>query len=74
MPSNDYDPYVDLVNANRDELLRKHQEAVSLLRRVLTRPDLDPKRAVEQARDVLDALNLFHPMHCDWKGWPKVDD
>ena len=73
------DPTLDLIHANRDEILRKHEEAVGLIRKAL---DVPPslKLSVNHDRlstarhrvsEVLDALALFHPMHDDWPGWPK---
>jgi hypothetical protein len=60
------DPYADLIAANRDEILRVHQEAVSCCRRCLRRGD------VELALQILHALNLFHPMHGEsWRGFPE---
>lgn len=60
------DPIGDLVNANRDEILRKHEEAIQLIRQAITdsRPDLVIR--------IIDALQMFHPMHSEsWKGWPE---
>ena len=61
----EYDPYRDLVAANRDAVMEKQTEAVRRVRRLLA---LDK---VDLAREVLDALCLFHPMNDDWKGWPE---
>lgn len=55
---------LDLIEANRDEILRKHEEAVQRVRGCLKRSN------TALALQVLDALNLFHPMH-EWTGWPE---
>ena len=63
------DPMGDLIQANRDELLRKHEEAVQRVRKRLESGD------TRGALAVLDALRLFHPMHCEsWCGWPEGTD
>jgi hypothetical protein len=67
------DPVTDLVRAydqhvqaNRDQKLKIAQEALSRVRRALD------QSSVELARRILDAENLFHPMHGEsWKGWPE---
>lgn len=62
----EYDPMRDLIESNRDELLRMHEEAIRRVRRCLSRGDLTTTWAV------LDALRLFHPMHGEsWTGWPE---
>ena len=74
-----YDPHGDLVAANRDAILAKHEEAVRRLRRCLTEGLKDKsgmrfglEAQCKFAVRVLDALNLFHPMHCEsWGGWPE---
>ena len=64
-----YDPTVDLINANRDEILRMHEEAVRRVRRGVE--SNVPGRGA-QALEVLDALGQFHPMHAEsWTGWPE---
>lgn len=56
----------DMINANRDEMLKKHEEAVSMVQRALSTSD------TVTASRVLKALNLFHPMHPEsWPGWPE---
>jgi hypothetical protein len=61
----------DLVNANRDIILEKHQEAVRRVRRLLTRVPLTTAHMVTAVL-VLDALGEFHPMHGEsWAGWPE---
>lgn len=67
-----YDPGLDLVHANRDEILRKHEEAALLIRVVTARPLQDAESKLVDIHAILDALSLFHPMHTEsWKGWPK---
>lgn len=58
---------LDLIHANRDEILKKHEEAYRRVRDAIVRDD----RAL--AFKILDALTLFHPMHAEsWVGWPEV--
>lgn len=76
----DYDPMADLIAANRDEILRKHQDAIRLIRTAIE-PIATCDGAADQrltfnranyALAVLDALNTFHPMHGEsWCGWPS---
>lgn len=78
----DYDPMSDLINANRDELLAKHEEAVRRVLRCLRRGLADTggaryvlERECKLANDVLAALHSFHPMHGEsWQGWPEGSD
>ncbi len=67
-----YDPTADLIHANRDMMLRKHEEAITLIRQVLALHSGEKISEVEiRIGDILDALALFHPMHGEsWKGWP----
>ena len=66
---NEYDPMADVIQSNRDAILKIHEEAASRIRKCLKRGDLT------MAQDVLDALSLFHPMHCEsWRGWPEGSD
>ena len=75
-----YDPYADLIEANRDELLRVHQEAIRRVRRCLERAQgastdstgISVWNHIDVAVAVLNALNTYHPMHCEsWCGWPE---
>lgn len=72
------DPDLDMIHANRDEILRKHEEAIQLIRSAccnhgkLAFPNSDRTLAVIYIREVIDALSMFHPMH-EWQGWPKED-
>ena len=57
---------LDLINANRDEILKKHEEAITLIRKWRIYPD--------KIEVILNALNMFHPMHTEsWCGWPAID-
>jgi hypothetical protein len=73
----EHDPYADLIAANRDELLRMHQEAARRVGACLCRATDDSGQLsvwhhIEVAQAVLDALNTFHPMHAEnWCGWPE---
>lgn len=67
--ANHYDPMKYLIEANRDEILRKHEEAVRRIQRCLKRGEYD------LADKVIEALWKFHPMHCEsWCGWPEGTD
>ena len=68
----------NLIDANRDELLKKHQEAVSLVQRVVEQ-SREPNGACTAIGafgtlylyQVLTALSKFNPMHAEsWDGWP----
>lgn len=60
------DPYQDLIHSNRDVMLKMHEDAIQRVRLHLAMDDPD------KALAVLDALNMFHPMHAEsWKGWPE---
>lgn len=71
--------YDDLVNSNRDAILRKHEEAVTRIREclhVIWSEDHGHQHVLEsqcsRIEDILDALAVFNPMHAeDWKGWPQ---
>jgi hypothetical protein len=73
------DPMGDLIQANRDQILKMHEEAIQRVRKCLETgvKDLSGFRyGVEKqcklALKVLDALSLFHPMHTEsWQGWPE---
>jgi hypothetical protein len=72
------DSTLDLIHANRDSILTKHEEAISLIKMCLENGLKDPsglKYALEawckKALEVVRVLNLFHPMHGEsWPGWP----
>lgn len=81
-----YDPTGDLIAANRDEILRKHEEAARRVRKQCeyvwgtlsqTQGAIPPivlhdvRDHARLALDILQALNLFHPMADDWCGWPE---
>lgn len=76
-PREEYDPYADLIEANRDQLLRMHQEAVRRVGACLCRATADDGQLsvwhyITVAQKILDALNTYHPMHCEsWCGWPE---
>ncbi len=68
-----YDPMADLIQANRDQILKMHEEAVSRIGKVLVGGGSghDTEKLLYIGR-VLHALSVFHPMHCEsWKGWPE---
>lgn len=64
-----YDPMRDVIDSNRDALLRKNEEAVYLIRQALDIHN-NPRLYIVT---VLDALSLFHPMHPEsWAGFPEL--
>lgn len=64
-----YDPTAEMIQANRDSILRFHEDAVMRVKRCLERGD------VPTALKVLATLSVFHPMHGEsWPGWPKESD
>lgn len=68
-----YDPMSDLIHANRDEMLNKHEEAVRRINKLLIGGgDNHDIEKLEKIGKILYALSLFHPMHGEsWKGWPE---
>lgn len=64
------DPMGDLINANRDQILKIHEEAVKRVRRAIE--PLKYLGSVKEGLDILDALSTFHPMYSEnWVGWPE---
>ena len=58
--------YADLVNANRDTILRITEEGLRRVVRCLKAGD------ISTALKVIEAVNTFHPMHGEsWIGWPE---
>ncbi len=65
------DGTLDLVHANRDSILAKHEEAVRRIKAVLLR-HCNELWNVALALRIIDALNQFHPMYGDsFPGWPE---
>jgi hypothetical protein len=63
------DPTLDLINANRDTILKMHEEAIRRIRPLM---DSDDHGARRLAIRIIEALNAFHPMHSEsWAGWPE---
>ncbi len=65
---------LDLINANRDQILKMHEEAARLIGAKLRWMTANGYQNSydEWILKVLDALNTYHPMHCEsWCGWPK---
>jgi hypothetical protein len=61
-----------MIDANRDSILKKHEEAVIKIANLLR---LNGKPVVfadgEKIAAILHALAIFHPMHGEsWPGWP----
>ena len=67
------DPTRDLIEANRDSILRKHEEAARLIGSVLVGGgDKHDAEKLLYIGKVLHALNTFHPMYGEsWIGWPQ---
>ncbi len=80
------DPTLDLIHANRDIVLKMHEEAVRRVRKQceylatsLMQSDSPPPIVVKDLRDhtrlalaIIEAVNAFHPMHGEsWTGWPE---
>lgn len=59
------DPTADLIHANRDALLEKHQEAVQRIGNCLRQGN------IVMAGAVLGTLAMYHPMNESWPGWPE---
>lgn len=73
------DPMGDLIQANRDQILKMHEEAIRRIKKHLDIANEPSFRApdgnIQIALDIIEALNTFHPMHCEsWQGWPKESD
>ncbi len=65
------DPMGDMINANRDSILKKHEEAIQLIANLL-QSNIDDSDLEDEIRAILKALSQFHPMHDEsWQGWPK---
>lgn len=72
------DNTLDLINANRDSILRIHEDGVrrigKVLRKTRTERGIEALGAcdVQLVCRILDAINSFHPMHGEsWSGWPE---
>jgi uncharacterized protein HemY len=64
--STDHDPYADLITANQEAIVRTLREALRRVRAALDAGD------VPLARRVIDAADLYHPMHPEsFPGWPE---
>ena len=63
----------DLIEANRDAILKMHEEAARRINKVLIGGgnQHDAEKLVRIGK-VLHALTVFHPMHGEsWCGWPN---
>lgn len=64
-----HDPTADMIHANRDAMLSKHDEAIRLIRDAL-KHNRHALCGLDRIEEILDALAMFHPMHGEsWKGW-----
>lgn len=65
----------DLIHANRDQMLRMHEEAVRRIQACLKRTCSSSVGPVDdhliKAAEVIGALWTFYPMDNSWKGWPE---
>jgi len=74
-----HDPMADMIQANRDIVLKKHEEAIQLIRNCVVeiKKDIGGHRYATELKvlrieAILLALSMFHPMHGEsWSGWPK---
>ena len=74
------DDTLDMINANRDTILRIHEEGLKRIASiVLESVDKEAKAVnalgaanVMLILKVIEAVQTFHPMHGEsWKGWPE---
>lgn len=64
------DGTADLVNANRDTILRIHEEGLRRIRKLLECGN--PAQYIALMLKIIEAVNTFHPMHGEsWSGWPQ---
>ena len=76
------DGTLDMIHANRDTILRIHEEAIARIHKLLegglavqchqhnAEGVLEGKATI--ALKVIEAANVFHPMHGEsWPGWPE---
>jgi hypothetical protein len=62
----DHDPYADLIAGNQGEIIHVLREGLRRVRAALDAGD------VPLARRVIDAADLYHPMHPEsFPGWPE---
>lgn len=55
----------DLIQANRDQILKIKEEGLRRIEKALKEND------AVKALKIIEVINFFHPMHEDsWKGWP----
>src|SRR5688500_16525807 len=59
-----FDPGSDLIHANRDSILRIHEDGLRRVKRCLNRSlEVYTNKDVLTALEVIQAVNTFHPMH-----------
>lgn len=64
------DDTADLINANRDTILRITEEGMRRVKNILSRHGDIPD--VTRCLKIIEAVNTFHPMHGEsWGGWPE---
>jgi hypothetical protein len=67
----------DMIEANRDSILRIHEQRLRKIRDALNNvgtvlPTSRYEWVKAKIEAILDAVNSFHPMHGEsWPGWPK---
>ena len=67
------DDTLDLINANRDIILRIHEEGLAKISKLLIGGgnQHDAEKLVHIGK-ILHAISVFHPMHGEsWIGWPE---
>ncbi len=80
------DSTLDMINANRDTILRIHEDGLRRLTKQceilyisLSQSDSPPPIVIKDLREqarlalkIIEAINTFHPMHGEsWIGWPE---
>lgn len=70
------DPTLDMINANRDSILRIYEKGLRKIQKELCGRNFDDPRnelwtRMDHIEKILHAINSFHPMHEDWIGWPE---
>ena len=66
------DPTADLINANRDAILKIYEEGIRRIGKLVThqgnRSDSEKMLSIDK---ILHAVNTFHPMHGESFSWPE---
>ena len=70
------DPTLEMIQANRDTILCIHEEGLRKIKKLLDACEINGPEEMHDrillAKDVIKAINTFHPMHGEsWSGWPE---